>query len=783
MSSSPANPAPSPAKPRHRRVTPLSARGEPVVWITGMAMVVCSMMIIALLALTVVTGLLTFWPRPIDRITLRSGEELLGVPVREEAYDAGPEDASTIAALRAAGKLDDSMFDDDDRPIRRLYRVGNREIYGEPFKWVPLFSIEESSREPRAVLLERLDWGVWIGVPEAVIRQEEVVLPAEAQVAEQGRTESGLRFEQRAIGASESGGQRVLRRTFLAEGDTAWDVFTQVHTQARATAARVTRMQKHDVGQVNYKLEAARIEYREAELELARAQSGRYRPIGYGLWIPIAGLAFAGIGGGVWFAVSRQRRERVGRAGPAGLRMAGAVAWCIGLAAMLGAWLERPWSAPSMTPERLAEARAEYEARTATLNAEYEAILDRIRAIDAEDAAMRLVVREVTTDRFAPVRQTDADEPLRVSQVVLGFEANQLTLGGKLGVYFERWREFIFDPPRDTNTAGGIFPVIFGTVALTILLSIVVVPLGVVAALYMREYAKQGLVISIVRIAVNNLAGVPSIVYGVFGLGFFCYFVGEFVDTGPKAASVMSRGSWWVGVAVLVAAGVSAAWLGLFARPTPGTAATATQRWMGWAAASIWIASACGAIWLILGTPYFTGLFEASLPNSVFRSRGLLWSALTLALLTLPVVIVATEEAIAAVPRTMREGSYGCGASKWQTIRRIVLPRAMPGIMTGMILAMARGAGEVAPLMLVGVVKLAPELPIDGHFPFVHLERSFMHLGFHIYDVGFQSPDSEAARPLVWSTTLVLVIVVLMLNLSAIRLRSRLRRRFVGGAF
>jgi len=204
---------------------------------------------------------------------------------------------------------------------------------------------------------------------------------------------------------------------------------------------------------------------------------------------------------------------------------------------------------------------------------------------------------------------------------------------------------------------------------------------------------------------------------------------------------------------------------------------------MGWAAALLWIGAAGGAVWLVLSTPYFTGLYEASLPNSVFRSRGLLWSALTLALLTLPVVIVATEEAIAAVPRTMREGSYGCGASKWQTIRRIVLPRAMPGIMTGMILAMARGAGEVAPLMLVGVVKLAPELPVDGHFPFVHLERSFMHLGFHIYDVGFQSPDSEAARPLVWTTTLVLVIVVLMLNLSAIRLRSRLRRRFVGGAF
>ncbi|MCA3006628.1 MAG: ABC transporter permease subunit, partial [Phycisphaerales bacterium] len=147
------------------------------------------------------------------------------------------------------------------------------------------------------------------------------------------------------------------------------------------------------------------------------------------------------------------------------------------------------------------------------------------------------------------------------------------------------------------------------------------------------------------------------------------------------------------------------------------------------------------------------------------------------------VVIVATEEAVAAVPRSMREGSYGCGASKWQTIQRIVLPRAMPGIMTGMILAMARGAGEVAPLMLTGAVKSASGLPISSEFPFFHLERSFMHLGFHIYDVGFQSPDSEAARPIVWCTTLLLILVVVTLNLTAIRIRSRLRRKFLGEAF
>jgi phosphate transport system permease protein len=152
-------------------------------------------------------------------------------------------------------------------------------------------------------------------------------------------------------------------------------------------------------------------------------------------------------------------------------------------------------------------------------------------------------------------------------------------------------------------------------------------------------------------------------------------------------------------------------------------------------------------------------------------------------LLTVPVVIVATEEALASVPRSMREGSLACGASKWQTIKWIVLPRAAPGIMTGLILAMARGAGEVAPLMLVGVVKLAPELPIDATFPYVHMERSFMHLGFHIFDVAFQSRNSEAGRPMVYVTTLILIGVVLLLNIFAIQVRARLKKRFQGSQF
>ena len=340
-------------------------------------------------------------------------------------------------------------------------------------------------------------------------------------------------------------------------------------------------------------------------------------------------------------------------------------------------------------------AHAELEANTA---AEFEAIRSRILALDAENARQAVVLR--TAD--------GKEARLALADIVRAYPANRLGFAGSAGVYLSRWWEFLSDDPREANSEGGVFPAIFGTVAMTLLMSMLVTPFGVLAALYLREYARGGIVISAVRIAINNLAGVPSIVFGVFGLGFFCYIVGAGIDE-------------------------------LF--------------------------------------------YAEKLPTPTFGTGGILWASLTLALLTLPVVIVATEEALSAVPNSMREGSYACGASKWQTIQRIVLPRAMPGILTGMILAIARGAGEVAPLMLVGAVKLAPELPIDLTLPFVHLERSFMHLGFHIYDVGFQSQNSEAAKPMVYTTTLLLISIIATLNLSAIWLRARLRRRFITSQF
>jgi phosphate transport system permease protein len=345
---------------------------------------------------------------------------------------------------------------------------------------------------------------------------------------------------------------------------------------------------------------------------------------------------------------------------------------------------------------------------------------------------------------------------LPLSQIVRAFPANQLDLWGKIEVYGSRWWEFVADDPRESNTAGGVFPAIWGTVVMTLLMSLAVVPFGVLAALYLREYAKSGPIISAVRIAINNLAGVPSIVFGVFGLGFFCYLVGAFIDGGPKQIQVepLPPMSWWLGVGAVTIIGPAAFLLSLAGR------------------------GARRLLYLLTHIPWFHGFYQAELPNPTFGTGGLLWAALTLALLTLPVVIVATEEALASVPNSMREGSYACGASKWQTIWRIVLPRALPGIMTGMILAMARGAGEVAPLMLVGAQQHAPMLPMDGVFPYLHPTRSFMHLGYHIFEVGFHSPDSEAGRPMVYTTTLLLIAIVALLNLAAVWLRSKLRQRY-----
>jgi phosphate transport system permease protein len=344
------------------------------------------------------------------------------------------------------------------------------------------------------------------------------------------------------------------------------------------------------------------------------------------------------------------------------------------------------------------DAIAASQVRIDALQAEFAALQAQVNDIRARDRQTRIQMQEVGG------RVVDVE----LSQIVRLFPSNDLSFTDKVGIYLSRWWEFVSTEPREANTQGGVLPAIFGTVAMTLLMVVIVAPFGVITALYLREYAKQGRVTSLVRISVNNLAGVPSIVYGVFGLGFFAYTMGGTIDQ-------------------------------LF--------------------------------------------YAENLPNPTFGKGGILWASLTLALLTVPVVIVATEEALAAVPRSMREGSLACGASKWQTIRYVVLPKALPGIMTGMILAMARGAGEVAPLMLVGVVKLAPALPIDGFYPFVHLDRSFMHLGFHIFDVGFQSRNSEAGKPMVYVTTLLLLFLIVAMNATAIIVRNRLKRRYAGGQF
>jgi len=300
---------------------------------------------------------------------------------------------------------------------------------------------------------------------------------------------------------------------------------------------------------------------------------------------------------------------------------------------------------------------------------------------------------------------TDSDRDLPLEGILDAWQPNGMGFFTKVPHFFGKIWSFISDNPREANTEGGVFPAIYGTILMVLLMTLFVTPLGVIAGVYLKEYARQGLLTRTIRVAVNNLAGVPSIVYGVFGLGFFVYTLGGNIDE-------------------------------LF--------------------------------------------FEAALPSPTFGTGGLFWASLTLALLTLPIVIVSTEEGLSRIPRSMREGSLALGATQWETLWRTVLPMASPGIMTGVILAVARAAGEVAPLMLVGVVKLAPALPLDGNYPFLHMDRKFMHLGFHIYDVGFQSPNVEAARPVVYATALLLVLVILLLNISAISVRNRLRERYKG---
>ena len=346
-----------------------------------------------------------------------------------------------------------------------------------------------------------------------------------------------------------------------------------------------------------------------------------------------------------------------------------------------------------VTGAEMAEAEAEFAERKAALETEY-AVVKKERDAIAEQTKRDQLLAKTADGKSITLT---FDHLVRVTR------PNNMNVLQKSGQYLERFWEFISAEPRESNTEGGIFPAIFGTVVMVIVMAIIVTPFGVLAAIYLREYAKDGVFLRIIRISVYNLAGVPSIVYGVFGLGFFVYTLGGNLDQ-------------------------------LF--------------------------------------------YTESLPTPTFGTPGLFWASLTLALLTLPIVIVSTEEGLSRIPSTIRQGSLALGATKSETLWKVIVPLATPAMMTGLILAVARAAGEVAPLMLVGVVKLAPALPVDTIYPYLHLDQKIMHLGFHIYDVGFQSPNVEAARPLVYATSLVLIILIVSLNITAIKIRNNLREKY-----
>jgi phosphate transport system permease protein len=564
-------------KPRSvRRLTAdLSALGEPALWGFGGALALGIILIAGFLAMIVWNGMTTFWPKPIVQVELRDGTLIAGEPFRSGRYRPGDDVLARLTPEQRAFVAANGGYSD-----RILYRTANFDLYGDDFRWVSDFEMKATSLPQDFFTFERQEWGNFIGRITRLVLNDRPVTLADLSVAD--------------IRAA----QQESRRRF----------------------SEIRRIERGDIGAVNFRIERERLAARRAAL--------RHGP------------------------ESRQAEQ----------------------------------------------AAAQAEANIAALQAEFarhQARVDEIRAINRQN---RITLQEVN----------GREKEVELAQIVRFYQANMIGFWEKLRIYLSRWGEFLTSEPREANTQGGVLPAIFGTVTMTMIMVVIVAPFGVITALYLREYAKQGKIVSVVRIAVNNLAGVPSIVYGVFGLGFFAYTMGTTID-------------------------------GLF--------------------------------------------FPERLPTPTFGTGGILWSSLTLALLTVPVVIVASEEALAAVPRSMREGSLACGASKWQTIRYVVLPKALPGIMTGLILAMARGAGEVAPLMLVGVVKLAPALPFDEFFPFVHVERSFMHLGFHIFDVGFQSRNSEAGKPMVFVTTLLLILLIVVMNATAIYIRNRLKRKYASGQF
>jgi phosphate transport system permease protein len=538
--------------------------GAPWIWLNAGAVSISLIMVVGILLLTAVRGIGHFWPSAVSEFKYHEDAGDIKTIIAEKID-------TTITPSAMAKNAGFKMAENEDSLVQYQLKTGNRDITGADFRWIQERNIQQQTEPEDIIVIERREWGNFYG---------------------------------RLVAVKDKG-------VIAASADQAWPVAQQKLADTLALFKKIARLEKKDIGAINYELEKLRLKQKKLQLK--------------------------------------------------------------------NGWNE---SAQKQMAEDKADLEVDYQRYQQQLSELYQSI--------------RQTSLVVKTD-------SGLEKDIPLAKVVRIYRPNVMSVTEKFIFYGSKVIEFLTEDPREANTEGGIFPAIFGTILMVLIMSVIVTPFGVIAAVYLREYAKQGFMTRLIRIAVNNLAGVPSVVYGVFGLGFFVYILGGNIDR-------------------------------LF--------------------------------------------FPEAAPAPIFGTPGLLWASITLALLTLPVVIVSTEEGLARIPKAIREGSLALGATKFETLWHTVLPMASPAMMTGLILAVARAAGEVAPLMLVGVVKLAPTLPLDGNFPFLHLDRKFMHLGFHIYDVGFQSPNVEAARPLVYATSLLLVLVIIALNLAAIIIRNNLRERY-----
>ncbi|RLS71179.1 MAG: ABC transporter permease subunit [Planctomycetota bacterium] len=706
----------------------IAAQGEPMVWLSGGMFAIACLMIVSLLAFVLWQGLWTLWPRTYSIYGRKDGTLVGG-----ELY------------AKASLEGQDTLY----------LRTGNYDVSNQHFAYVSSSELVEQSGwlAPDLWLVERKEWGNLYGFPKQLSWSQadpedfvRVVHEGMRQTAKIDRELGEAKNELKRIDQHIAEARLGIRRVELAEKI---DLQRAAETGSLEGLSPSARDAVSNLGLRNRQADETMVEINDriAGLEAQRAE----RTVVFELPIldPLGTIT----------------------ADWADLR-AGRLRDPTGLAELLGAAKDSSglsFSAEPMGDGGLSEPGVEDQRLVCKVT------------IPGEPTR-RLMIRRLEDGRVSV--EAFREHSILLADMVRFFPTNRLGIFQRLGVYASRWWEFLSGDPREAGMEGGFFPAIWGTVVMTIVMSLAVMPFGVLAALYMREYAKSGWLLSVIRISINNLAGVPSIVYGVFGLSFFCYIVGGYIDGGPIKAGFepWPSAAWFSALGGLAIVGLIAFAVSIFsgqaeARRSP------LRTVLSWSAGLLWLLTLGLIVWLLVKSPHFHGFYEAQLPNPTFGKGCLLWAALTLSLLTLPVVIVATEEALSAVPNSLREGSYACGAGKWQTIHRIVLPYARPGIITGFILAMARGAGEVAPMMLVGAIPLATELPLDGEFPFLHGSRSFMHLGFQIYSLGFQSQNSEAAKPMVFTATLLLLSIVTVLNQTAIWLRASLRKRFQSSQF